>query len=141
MANPDNLVLGNMREFVPKLEYTAGPVNLMTSLTWRHFRTDGERLYKEQFFSFTAMLYPSSRVTHRLLWLDDLTRRDIARWRGDELARETAQTVEYTLIYRPDSRWSILGGVKLVEEYASDLDEESLTGREVYLKIERKFAF
>jgi len=130
-----------MREFIPKLEYTAGPINLMTSLSWRHFLTESEPLYKERFFSFTAMLHQSSRITHRLFWLDDLTQRDVDRWRGDEIAEETAQSVEYTLIYRPNDNWTVLCGVKLEEDYASDQNKESLTAREGYIKIQRQFAF
>ncbi len=74
-------------------------------------------------------------MTHRLLFLDDLTERDLNQWRGDVLAKEIDRTLEYTLLYKPDKDWSVLAGVKLGQEYDSDVNETDLTSREIYLKI------
>jgi len=139
MADPDNLVLGHMREIKPKLHYTTGPLDLMADLTLRHFDTDGDRLYKEQFFSLTALYHTPSGLTHRLLWLNDLTERDIDRWRGDELARETSRTLEYTQIFSPHPAWQLMWGLRLVKDYESDINQKDLTAREIYFKVQREF--
>jgi hypothetical protein len=81
-----------------------------------------------------------AKLTHRILWLDDLTRRDINRWRSDDLAKEIDQTFEYTLIFEPAPDWSLLAGLKFEEYYESDLDQKGLVAREFYLKAERHFS-
>ncbi len=139
IADPDNLVLGKMREIKPKLHYTTGALDLMADFTLRHFDTHGERLYKEQFFSLTALYHAPNGLTHRLLWLNDLTKRDNDRWRGDELARETSQTLEYTQIFSPRPEWQLMWGLRLVKDYESDIDKRDLTEREIYFKVQREF--
>ena len=139
IADPDNLVLGQMREIKPKLHYTTGALDLMADFTLRHFDTHGERLYKEQFFSLTALYHGPNGLTHRLLWLNDLTKRDTDRWRGDELDRETSQTLEYTQIFSPRPEWQLMWGLRLVTDYESDIDKRDLTEREIYFKVQREF--
>lgn len=139
VADPENLVLGQMREIKPKLHYTAGRLDLIADLTLRDFSTDGDRLYKEQFFSLTALYHDPRGLTHRLLWLNDVTERDIDRWRGAELARETSRTLEYTQIYSPHPAWQLMWGLRLVKDYESDINKQDLTAREVYFKVQREF--
>jgi len=138
-ADPDNLVLGQMREIKPKLHYTSGSLDLLADYTLRHFNTDGDRLYKEQFFSLTALYHAPGGLTHRLLWLNDITERDIDRWRGDELARETSRTLEYTQIFSPHPAWQLMWGLRLVKDYESAINQKDLTAREIYFKVQRKF--
>ncbi len=140
-ADPENLVLGDLREMIPKLEWFSGRLSLMTSLTWRTFHVDDARLYKEEFFTLRAMYYQSPKITHRMLWTRDLTKRDIDRWRGDELDKETDGIFEYTVIYQPDPKWKLLSGVRFEQEYQSDVDERGLTAREIYFKAERMLQF
>jgi len=139
VADPENLVLGQLREIKPKLHYTAGRLDLIADLTLRDFSTDGDRLYKEQFFSLTALYHDPRGLTHRLLWLNDVTERDIDRWRGAELARETSRTLEYTQIYSPHPAWQLMWGLRLVKDYESDINKQDLTAREVYFKVQREF--
>lgn len=141
VADPDNLVLGKMRELKPRLQYSTDRLDLMAELTQRHFETDGEQLYKESFASLTALYHADNGITHRLLWLRDLTKRDTDRWRGDELGRETSQTLEYTQIFSPYRHWQLMWGVRLVSDYESDIDERGLTERELYFKVQREITF
>ena len=78
-------------------------------------------------------------MTHRLLWLNDVTERDIDRWRGAELARETSRTLEYTQIDSPHPAWQLMWGLRLVKDYESDINKQDLTAREVYFKVQREF--
>ncbi|MGV6826792.1 MAG: hypothetical protein ACWA5Q_07430 [bacterium] len=45
-----------------------------------------------------------------VLFLDDLTERDIERWLGEVLAREEEQTFEYNFIWKPIKPWRLLAG-------------------------------
>ena len=136
MANADNLVLGDMIELKPKFTFRWGAVEYQAAATLRDFEMDNERLYKEQFLSLRMQYKRRHDITHRLLYLDDLTESDVDRWLGDTDAEEVERELEYTLIYKPNKRWRILTGVKLFYEKDPDSGVGDLTERELYLKVE-----
>ena len=139
IADPDNLVLGDMVELKPKLSLRLGRLQLITSLTNRQFDVDGQRLYRERFVSLTVAYRASDKIGHRLLYLDELTNRDTDRWLGDELRREVDREFEYTFRYDVTGPWSVLAGFKSGFAYRSDVDAGDTTNREFYAKIERRF--
>jgi hypothetical protein len=140
IADADNMVLGFMLEFKPKLTYRYGPLEFIAAGTFRDFKLDGEPLYKEQFLSFTALYRSSKQFSHRLLYLDDLTQRDIERWLDkDEPAEEFERTFEYTFTYQPAETWEFLFGVKAEYEYESNIDDGDWTAQQVYCKVEKTF--
>jgi hypothetical protein len=139
IADADNMVLGDMLEIIPKLTYRYGPLEFTAADTFRDYKLDGRSLYEEQFLSFTALFRNSKRFSHRLLYLDDLTKRDTERWVEDELSKEYDRTIEYTLTYQPAKSWNVLFGVKFEYEYESTIDEGDFNDREVYCKIEKTF--
>lgn len=139
IADAENMVLGNMVEIEPIITYRYGPVEFKASGTFRDFEYEDKSLYKERFLSFIVLYRKSKRLNHRLIYLDNLTKRDIDRWRGDELPKEIERIFEYTLTYTPNKEWSILAGVKLEYEFESDIDDGDITNRQLYCKIEKKF--
>ncbi len=139
VANADNLVLGDMMEVKPKIAYRLDNWQFIVQTTYRDFDLDGSRLYKENFASFTILHRKSSQIGHRLLFLDDLTRRDLSRWMGDELAKEVEETLEYTFIYKPTKKTSLLAGIKAEYNFESDIDKGGITNRELYTKVEMQF--
>ncbi len=110
------------------------PVNVQT--TFREFDLDGSRLYSERFASFTSVYRQSNKASHRFFYLDDLTRQDTERWRGSALDKEVEREFEYSFIYRPSKKLSLLMGVNAEYGYASDIDEGEVGIREAYFKIE-----
>ena len=87
------------------------------------------------------MYRQNEKLTHRFLYLDDLTERNLDLWVADEDRREKERTLEYTLLYKPTKDWKILTGVKFGDEYDADLDKTDLTNREYYLKVEKDIYF
>jgi len=138
IADAENLVLGNMTEIEPIITYRFGPVELKASGTFRDYEYEDKSLYKERFLSFIVLYRRSQRISHRFLYLDNLTERDVDRWRGDELSKEIERNFEYTLTYSPNDKWRILAGIKLEYEFESDTDEGDITNRQFYCKIEKK---
>ena len=139
IADATNMVLGYMVELEPKLTFRYGSLELITAGTFRNYELDDESLYTEQFLSFTALYRGSRKFSHRLLYLDDLTKRDTERWIEEENAREYDKTFEYTLTYEPSISWKILFGAKVVYEYESSIEDGDYTERQIYCKIEKKF--
>lgn len=138
IADPANMVLGDMVEIKPKLTYRYGAIELTAAGVFRDYQYEGKRLYLEQFLSLTALYRKNRQLSHRLLYLDNLTKRDTERWKGNEIPKEYDKTIEYTLTYNPSEKWKILTGVKLEYTYESDIDEGDVTDRQIYCKIERK---
>jgi len=138
-ADADNLVLGDMLELKPKITGRYDRITIIASLTYRDFDVDNARLYNEKFWSLTAVYKKSHQVSHRFLYLDDLTTRDTARWLGTELDKEIERTLEYTYIYKTKKDWSVLAGVKFEYDFTSDINDGSLTRREIYTKVEKRF--
>ena len=139
MADAENMLLGEMREIKPKINIIRDRLEFMLSGTFRSFDVTGGELYKEQFLSLTMLYRQNEKLTHRLLYLDDLTERNLDLWAADEDAREKERTFEYTLLYKPTKDWKILTGVKFGNEYDVDLDETGLINREFYIKIAKDF--
>jgi len=138
-ADADNLVLGDMQEFKPKLTYRIDNWQFLLQTTFRDFDVDGSNLYSERFFSFTTAYRADHNISHRLLYLHDLTRQNTELWLGDALDKEIESTFEYSLIYKPNKKLSILSGIKAEYDYKSDIDDGDITIREIYTKIERQF--
>jgi hypothetical protein len=136
IADSDNMVLGNMLEIKPTLTFRYGPFELTAAGTYRDFELDDERLYLERFLSFILLYRKRPNLSHRLLYIDNLTEQDTARWLGDSLAEEIERIFEYTLTYQPTNKWRILAGVKLEYEYESDIDEGDITNRQFYCRVE-----
>ena len=139
IADADNLVLGDMEELKPKISFRLDNWQFILQTTYRDFGLDGSRLYKENFASFTTLFRKNSQISHRLLYLDDLTRRDLTRWLGTELDKEIEKTFEYTLIYKPTKKISVLAGIKAEYNFESDVNDGGLTNRELYTKVEMRF--
>lgn len=139
IADSTNLVLGFMVELEPKITFRYGPLELSAGGTFRQFDLDGKQLYSEQFLTFSALYRSNTKISHRFLYLDDLTKRDTERWIEEELAREEEKTFEYTFTYQPTETWKFLTGVKLGYEYESDIDDGDITEQQFYCKIEKTF--
>lgn len=137
IADAENMVLGYMLEFEPGLTYRLGPLELTLGAEFRDYRLDGKSLYEEQYISLTALYRSSKRFSHRFLYLDDLTKRDVERWVEEELEEKLERTIEYTFTYTPTETWKILLGAKATHEYESDIDDEDFTERQFYCKIEK----
>jgi len=138
-ADADNLVLGDMEELKPKLTYRIDNWQFLLQATIRNFDFEGSYLYDERFYSFTTAYRANHQVSHRLLYLEDLTRRDTERWLGHALDKEVERTFEYSFIYKPNKKLSILSGIKVEYDYESDIGDGDITRREIYAKIERRF--
>jgi hypothetical protein len=128
-----------MLELKPKISLRLGHWQLIASAILRNFDVDKKGLYEERFLSLTALYRTNHRVSHRLLYLDDLTNRDTERWLGVELDREVERTLEYTFTYEIFEQWAVLAGLKTEYDYKSDVNDDDITNREVYLKIEKRF--
>jgi len=139
IADAANMVLGDMVELQPKITFRIGSLELTGSGTFREFNYEDEQLYREQFLSFTALYRSNQKMSHRFLYLDDLTHRNLDIWLGDdEPAKEYDRTLEYTITYQPNRLWKILAGVKLGYEYDSDVNDGDNTERQIYCKFERQ---
>ncbi|KZZ77725.1 hypothetical protein A3765_08770 [Oleiphilus sp. HI0130] len=140
-ADSDNLRLGDLREFKPRVRYQLGHIEIDAKATHRIFDVEEGQLYKEEFYTL-GVTYRSSKIfSHRLLWLYDITERNLAIWLGSETAKETSNSVEYTAIYQPSSALRILSGFKFEDELDSDVDDKRyLTNRELYVKLEYTFS-
>ena len=139
IADADNLVLGDMKEIKPKLTYRIDNWQFLLQTTFRNFDVDGSKLYSERFFSFTTTYRANQQLSHRLLYLEDLTLKDSSRWLGFARPQEIERTFEYSLIYKPNKKLSILSGIKAEYNFESDINDGDVTNRQVYTKIERKF--
>lgn len=139
IADADNLVLGDMKELKPKVSFRMENWQFILQTTYRDFEVNNSRLYKENFVSFTTQYRKNSQVSHRLLYLNDLTKRDTDRWLSPELAKEVNETFEYTFIYKPTKKLKILAGYKAEYDFESDINDGGLTNREFYTKIEQRF--
>ena len=139
VADADNLVLGDLREVKPKISYRVDNWQFILQTTYREFDYEDEGLYKERFASFTTVYRHSNRVSHRLLYLDDLTRQDTERWRGEALDKEVSREIEYAYIYRPSKKLRLLTGAKAEYEFESDVDDGDIVNREIYFKVEAGF--
>jgi hypothetical protein len=139
IADADNLVLGFMVELEPAITFRYGPFEFTVGGTFRDYEYDGSMLWTEQFLSFTTLYRSSKKFSHRLLYLDNVTKRDAERWIDDELPREEDWTFEYTFTYQPKESLRFLTGIKLEHEYESDIDDGDITGQQFYCKIEKSF--
>ena len=139
IADSTNMVLGFMVELEPAITFRFGPLELSAGGTFRDFELDDKQLYSEQFLTFSALYRGSKKISHRLLYQDDLTRRDTERWIEEDLAREEEKTFEYTFTYQPTETWKFLTGVKLGYEYESDIADGDITEQQFYCKVEKTF--
>ena len=135
-ADADNLVLGDLTEIKPKIAYRLDKWQFILGVTYRDFDVDGSQLYSERFASFTTSYRHSNKASHRFLYLDDLTRQDTERWLGSALDKEIERELEYSFIYKPNRKLSLLTGFKAGYDYESDIGEGDITNREVYFKLE-----
>jgi len=139
IADADNLVLGFMVELEPAITFRYGPVEFTAGGTFRDYEYDGSMLWTEEFLSFTALYRSSKKFSHRLLYLDNVTKRDVERWIDDELPREEDWTFEYTFTYQPKESLRFITGIKREHEYESDIDDGDITGQQFFCKIEKSF--
>ena len=134
IADPENLVLGNMLELKPKITIKSDKLKLRLSHIFRDYDVDGSTLYQENFSTLQIVFHPVDRHTIRLLARFDVTDRDAARFLGDDPPREKEDSVELTYLFRKSRGLSILTGAKLEQE--SDTDTAAFTSkREVYIKL------
>ncbi len=140
-ANAANLVAGDFVEYKPRLTYRNDGLDLDVRYTHRHFDTDEGQLYEENFYTLGLTYRQNKRSSHRLLWLHDLTERNLDIWTGfDKDPHERDVVLEYTYTFEPSPAWRVLGGFKYGMTN-DDNNEDKLysDNREVYLKVERRF--
>ena len=139
IADAENMLLGDMREFKPRFRYRFDDhIEVDAKLTWRKFDVSAGELYTEKFYTLSASYRKNKKISHRLLWLYDVTERNLENWVVDEDKKERESSFEYTFIYMPNNYWKLLAGVKFLNEWDDDINEDGLTNREFYLKIERQ---
>lgn len=138
LADADNLVLGRMQEFKPKITILTEKTKLSLSHTYRNFDYEGSELWQENFTTLQITYHPWDRHTFRFLVLNDETDRDAPRYVGDDPAFERERTAEFTYIYQRTKGLSILAGAKLKREDDSE-GEDFTSGRQVYLKVQYNF--
>lgn len=141
VADPENLILGTMKEYKPRLRFRLDNFEFRLEAVLRDFHVPGGELYEERFYTLGATYRRSKRFSHRLLFIHDETKRNLDLWRGPAPDKEVDLSFEYSFVFTPDNYWKILAGVKLGEENDEPLAGRGLTNREVFLKIERKFNF
>ena len=133
------MMLGSMAEFKPRFRFRHKNFEYRIEATLRNFDVSSGELYQEQFYTLGVTYRKNKIISHRLLLLHDITKRNLDLWVIEEPAEEEESSFEYTLIYTPDNVWSVLSGIKYGSEGDSDVDDRTLTDREVFVKIERKF--
>lgn len=141
VADADNMVLGDMTEYKPKIKYRLDNFEVSAEAVFRDFEVDNERLYNEKFLTFGVVYRRNKQMSHRILYLDDITRQETSRaeWLDkSENYRELEQSVEYTFTYKKNKLWKVLTGVKLGYEQENNSVKDQ-TNRELYIKIQRRF--
>ena len=139
IADPDNLVLGDMLELKPAIRIFTGRLRILLAHTYRPYDLDGSTLWRENFTTLQVAYHLHDRHAFRFLYLDDRTDRDTTRFLGDDPARETEETVEFTYLYRNSPRWSVLAGAKLKRDSDSSTSGTFTSEREVYVKLRYDF--
>ena len=135
IADSANLLLGEMVELKPKITVALDKFKLRLSRTLRDYDVDGSRLYEEDFLTLQLTYHPKERHYYRLLYLNDRTDRDTARFLAEEPSFETGESIEFTYLFTRESGLSILAGAKAYLENDSDLNGRYTSEREVYLKF------
>jgi len=141
MADAENIILGDIKEFKPRFRYRFDNFHFDLKGTYRTFDVTGGELYEEQFYTLGVTYRKNKNISHRMLFLHDITKRNLDLWTANEPKEEIESSFEYTMIYTPDNFWKVLAGVKLLEEKDTDKHPSirDLTEREFFVKVERKF--
>jgi len=139
IADPDNIVLGDMLELEPGITLHAPRWKLRLAHTYRDFQTDGATLWTENFTTLQAVYHPVRGHMFRLLLLNDRTTRDSARFLEDEQSFEKERSVEFTYIYAQQTGLSVLAGGKLSLESNSEINGEFTSNRQIYIKLRYDF--
>ena len=139
IADAENNLPGYMEEIKPRIRYAKDKLEFLASITARDYDIDAGHLYYERFLTLRFNYRKNKQSTHRLIYLEDRTKRNLDNWIVDELAKEIETTLEYSYIYTTRNDWSLLSGIKLIQEDNSDSNDKLLTERQVYFKVERFF--
>ena len=140
IADADNLVLGKMTEFIPKITLALDRFKMRLSRTIRPYDLDGSRLYKEDFITVQLSYHPKEHHSFQLLYLNDETDRDSARFLADEPAFEAEESIQLTYLFTKQSGLSILAGGKALRVEDSDTNGKFTSEREVYIKFVYNFS-
>jgi hypothetical protein len=140
IADADNLVLGKMTEFKPKITLALDRFKLRLSRTIRDYDLDGSRLYKEDFITAQLSYHPKEHHSFRFLYLNDQTDRDSARFLAEEPEFEAEESIQLTYIFTKQSGLSILAGGKAQRDEDSDTNGKFTSKREVYIKFMYNFS-
>ncbi len=135
IADADNLVLGRMQEFKPKISLFYDKLKFQFAHTYRNFDYEGSRLWRENFSTLQLAYHFTSHHGLRLLVLYDQTDIDTTRYLGDEVPYEEEGSFELTYLYNPGTSLSVLAGAKAKQENDSSLEHSFTSDREVYIKL------
>ena len=139
VADKNVLDVAQIKEISPVLNYRVGSFEFGLETIFREVKLDGTRLYKERWYTLKTFWRPNEKMSHRLLYLDDLAEQDIDRLPDKNVEVEVDRTLEYTFTYRPNETWSLLTGAKGDFDDRSDKMLADWVGRQVYLKLEYRF--
>ncbi len=141
IADADNLVLGDMKEFKPRISYQLGQFKLDLRYTERRYAYESKELYQENFTTVGVNWRPNDTRQVRLLVKYDKTTRDIARWRGEELANEEEFDIELTHTRYLSKNLSFISGIKFTRESDSEINDTYTTDRQFYLRVNYQMDF
>lgn len=135
LADSENIVLGDMKEYKPRLTYRLDNFELKLSHIHRDFVYNNERLYKERFSTLTLIHRPDDKRALRLMIKSDKTDRDTSRFVGDDPAWEKEKSMELTYYRKLSYKIELLTGVKFDLEDDSELNDQFTSNREFYIKL------
>ncbi|WNC69686.1 sugar-binding protein [Thalassotalea nanhaiensis] len=141
IADADNIVLGKMKEFKPRVRYQVGDFNFSLQHTFRNFDFENKELYQENFTTFTANYRRSDERVFRFLVKWDETDRDVDRWRGEENSYEREIEIEFTHTRYITKNLALLTGLKFEREKDNTIAHDFTNDRQFYLKLNYNMGF
>ncbi|WP_068547852.1 DUF5916 domain-containing protein [Thalassotalea crassostreae] len=142
IADADNIVLGDMAEFKPRVRYQIGDFNIDLQHTFRDYDFEDEKLYGEDFTTFTVNWRPSDDRVVRFLVKWDETERDLNRWRDpSEKSYEREVEIELTHTRYVTKNLSLLTGFKFEREKDNTIPRDFTNDRQFYLKVNYNMGF
>ena len=139
IADADNLVLGKMIEFKPRIIFSYQGLQLNVAHIYRQFQVDNSQLYSENFSTLTLARRVSNKVSNRLLIKYDNTERDTTRFLGDVLSFERSTQIEFTHIREFSKQIMILTGAKIGRGHDAEFNQIFTHQKEAYIRVNYNF--
>ncbi|ALO35072.1 hypothetical protein CMT41_10345 [Colwellia sp. MT41] len=139
IADADNLVLGTMYEFKPRVKFIYQDIQVELSHVYRDYQLDKKMLYLENFSTFIIKHRSSKGTSNRLLIKYDSTKRDTQRFLGNEPAFERDVEIEFTHTRKLTKQLNLLLGAKITKTHNATYDQIYTNQREIYLRLNYVF--